>query len=146
MSSRTLRSVAVLAAIAVAGGGATGVASAAKPAGMSGMSGMSAMPVVSGPAKAKVIKRNAARQLAALGVTDVTFGSGGGAVARLVGTPWDGGPGDAGKAECQALADAAQGIHDAGVANPDIQGAADALADSVLTVGQARGCVFTGGY
>ena len=106
------RTVAAFATVVVAASALTGVASAAKP-------------VVKAPT----------------GKTKVTTVSGlPTATARLVGTPWDGEPGDANKAECQAIADIAQAIHDGG--GPKAQAAEDATLD----FGLARGCVFTGGF
>lgn len=72
--------------------------------------------------------------------------SGGKVVARLKGTPLHGNPGEAGAAECQLLADLAQGIHDngAGVGLSPTQ--VETAVDGVLTAGQARGCVFWGGF
>ena len=60
------------------------------------------------------------------------------AVGKLVGTPLHGNPGDAVKAECQALADLAQDLHD--------MGGQDKAVDATLDLGVARGCVFTGGF
>lgn len=106
------RTAACIATVVVAASALTGVASAAKPV-FKAPTGKSKVTTVSGHPTS---------------------------TARLVGTPWDGEPGDANKAECQAIADIAQAIHDSGAAN------AQAAEDATLDFGLARGCVFTGGF
>jgi len=132
MHRRTLTSLATIAALAVGSLGAAGTASAAKAGGP-----------FHGAGKAQVVKKKAqAKRAGGGGMTAVPVTV---TVAELTGTPVDGAPGDATKGECQALADAAQGVNDHGESHGMSADQIDNAIGGILSAGVARGCVFTGG-
>lgn len=132
MHRRTLTSLATIAALAMGSLGVAGTASAAK-----------AGSPFHGAGKAQGVKKAQAKRVGGgdgLTVVPATV-----TVAELTGTPYDGEPGDATKGECQALADAAQAVHDYGEGHGMSADQINTTIGGILDAGVARGCVFTGG-
>lgn len=131
MHRRTLTSLATIAALAMGSLSVAGIASAAK-----------AGSPFHGAGKAQGVKKAQAKRVGGGGLTVVPATV---TVAELTGTPYDGEPGDATKGECQALADAAQAVHDYGEGHGMSADQINTTIGGILDAGVARGCVFTGG-